>query len=402
MKPPVSTGFASPRTMSKRIVQFITLLGLAALAAGGARAQSPQCGGLWREIAAIERGAPNPARAAQHGQAATRIRMEMGQVIGALQVENCDSRNAMFNAPPSPQCSSLKVRYRQLGAQLTAAENAMREADGDPQIREARRRQLHAMLDGEGCNKPEQARGRGPIESLFSGSQRFDPRPPEARGLPGVIEILPDGTMPGAGIRADPMYDAPYQPRAQSERAVCVRSCDGYFFPLDISAFRARADGDELCGKLCPGTKTEVYFLPPGAAIEQAANTSGDSYTALPNASRYKQVYDAACACKPRTETWAGVLRGAEQTFERVQEAEAGDAAKQQKALPRPAAGSAKQPAATAAPDAPKLPANAKIVGAGEGETHETNGNGGTRRAVRNVAPEFAPPKAAQPGLRLQ
>ncbi len=371
---------------------------MAASAAGRAAAQPALCGALWREIASIERGGASPARAAQHGQQALRTRAEMGQLQGAMQAEGCEQRGAMFNAPPSPQCLGYRQRFRQLAGQLQAAEAAMREADGDPQILETRRRQLYAMLGQSGCQQPDQPRPRGPLEALFGGGQQ---PPMPGRSIPSIIEILPDGSMPGFGLRADPYgIDAPYQPRDASLRAVCVRSCDGYFFPLDISAFRAREDGETLCKSLCPGTKTSVYFMPRNGDIEQAVNADGENYTALPNAARYKQVYEPGCACKARTESWANALKGADQVFERLQEDSGAAAPPALSPQPRAAAKpGAKPPAATAAPLPAQLPADAKIVGAGEGAAQEATASDGSRRTIRNVAPELAPPKP--PGLRL-
>jgi len=44
----------------------------------------------------------------------------------------------------------------------------------------------------------------------------------------------------------------------EGRRLVCVRSCDGYFFP-------AQSGGEAGCAKACPGSVTRLYVLPAGS-----------------------------------------------------------------------------------------------------------------------------------------
>ena len=80
-------------------------------------------------------------------------------------------------------------------------------------------------------------------------------------------------------------------------RAVCVRLCDGFFFP---NAGRAdgNADSAASCASLCPGAPTEVFYQPSGSdAIDDATSASGKRYTALPVAFRYRTKLDNTCSC---------------------------------------------------------------------------------------------------------
>ena len=78
-----------------------------------------------------------------------------------------------------------------------------------------------------------------------------------------------------------------------TRRPVCVRLCDGYFFPVAEAA--ADASG---CANLCPDAATALYFLPPGSdRIEDAASSGGAPYSALPTALRYRTTRAKACAC---------------------------------------------------------------------------------------------------------
>ncbi len=75
--------------------------------------------------------------------------------------------------------------------------------------------------------------------------------------------------------------------------AVCVRLCDGFFFPSATSA-----GGDEACVAQCPDAPTARYTEPVGSdRIEDAVSTRGALYSALPVANRYRTTSDATCRC---------------------------------------------------------------------------------------------------------
>lgn len=95
--------------------------------------------------------------------------------------------------------------------------------------------------------------------------------------------------------------------------AVCVRTCDGFFFPVNYEGARGSDRYTEACQASCPGAETEVYFKPPSADMHSAANAKGRNYTQLPNAFKYRQGLDNTCTCKGTNETWAQALKGAEE-----------------------------------------------------------------------------------------
>ena len=75
--------------------------------------------------------------------------------------------------------------------------------------------------------------------------------------------------------------------------AVCVRLCDGFFFPSATSS-----GGDEACAAQCPDAPTARYTEPAGSdRIEDAVSTRGALYSALPVANRYQTTFDNTCTC---------------------------------------------------------------------------------------------------------
>ena len=100
--------------------------------------------------------------------------------------------------------------------------------------------------------------------------------------------------------------------RAGSQ-AVCVRSCDGSFFPVSYAASGGRLDGlEDMCRALCPNADVALYTYPASGEIEQAVSISGARYMDSPTALKYRQTYDPSCSCRRRGQSWADALAGAE------------------------------------------------------------------------------------------
>ena len=83
-------------------------------------------------------------------------------------------------------------------------------------------------------------------------------------------------------------------------RTVCVRLCDGYYFPVSFSTLPSHFPQDaEACSSKC-AAPTELYYHPnPGGNMEQAvALQSSEPYTKLKTAFRYRKEYVNGCSCK--------------------------------------------------------------------------------------------------------
>ncbi len=83
-------------------------------------------------------------------------------------------------------------------------------------------------------------------------------------------------------------------------RTLCVRLCDGYYFPVSFSTLPSHFPQDaEVCTAKC-AAPTELYYYPnPGGSVDQSvALTSQDPYTKLKSAFRYRKEYVNGCSCK--------------------------------------------------------------------------------------------------------
>jgi hypothetical protein len=101
-------------------------------------------------------------------------------------------------------------------------------------------------------------------------------------------------------------------PQGSGYRTVCVRVCDGYYYPISYSASPSKFPEDErACQASCPATEAQLFtYRNPGEDINQAVSQGGQLYTALPNAFKYRQAFDNACSCKRSGESWSQALKG--------------------------------------------------------------------------------------------
>jgi hypothetical protein len=209
----------------------------------------------------------------------------------------------------------------------------------------------------------------------------------------------------------DPLDPGESQPRQGGPYSVCVRTCDGYFFPLANSP-GGREGQDEMCQALCPGTETLAFGMSNGGDIQNAVSRStGTPYASLPNALKYTRSFDATCTCRAPGQSWAQALQDAESLIEQRK----GDIiVTEQRSLemsrPKPEAPARGKKGAANAPEAKPAPAapaptvlqaapgvgpqridSEKTVQQGDGLKRESKSVTGERRTVRIVAPNLAP-----------
>ncbi len=83
-------------------------------------------------------------------------------------------------------------------------------------------------------------------------------------------------------------------------QAMCVRTCDGYAFPVANGGDAAMTA--YLCKTACPDAETQVYMRHPGGDMSTAlaANKQRTPYAKLKAADLFKTASVSACTCRPR------------------------------------------------------------------------------------------------------
>jgi Protein of unknown function (DUF2865) len=325
---------------------------------GVAGAETSECQRYRAELASL-------GRAASAGPALQQQRHEIGRLSAYYQSIGCGGGQFLFFSPP-PECGAIAQRINTMQASF-ARMAASPEAYGS----ESRRRQLRAAVQAA-CNPEE------------------------------------------AAARRDDDDDRPR--RLGGGRLVCVRACDGSFFPLNNLPDNGRSGADEMCKALCPGAETAAYSMPSDADadIGQAVSLRGKRYTKLAAAFKFRTSFDPTCSCRKEGQSWAEALQKAERMIDRGRNDIVVTATKAEE-LSRPKLARKGKPGAKPA-DQPNpaqiaaagrdVDATGSIAAADQGPdvtaasseaTEKGDGEGGAKRAVRVVGPTFISlPQAAE------
>ena len=113
------------------------------------------------------------------------------------------------------------------------------------------------------------------------------PAPPPVYSPPSNAYADPFEGLRGLGER----LSEPAQSRGPFA-TYCVRLCDGRYFPL--SGKTAASSSANICGALCPASKTAIFS---GAGIDAAIATDGTRYSSLENAFVYRERNVDGCTC---------------------------------------------------------------------------------------------------------
>lgn len=82
-------------------------------------------------------------------------------------------------------------------------------------------------------------------------------------------------------------------------RSVCVRTCDGFFFPVSYQTYASRLAQDAtVCQSSCAAPAELYVYRNPGQEIDQAISLNGTAYADLPAAFKYRKAYVKGCSCK--------------------------------------------------------------------------------------------------------
>lgn len=94
------------------------------------------------------------------------------------------------------------------------------------------------------------------------------------------------------------------RPQVQHYRTLCVRLCDGYYWPMSFAASRQSFKRDaQRCESSCATPAKLFVYRNPGGSVEHMYDLQGQPYSRLPNAFRYRKEYLKDCRCRP--EPWS-------------------------------------------------------------------------------------------------
>lgn len=96
-----------------------------------------------------------------------------------------------------------------------------------------------------------------------------------------------------------PRYDDRPKRTAGTYRTLCVRLCDGFYFPISYSTSRARFAGDaKQCEQRCPARSRLFVHRNPGEDVDNMVDLDGRPYRSLPTALLHRTRYVPDCTCR--------------------------------------------------------------------------------------------------------
>jgi hypothetical protein len=137
-----------------------------------------------------------------------------------------------------------------------------------------------------------------PAGWLGAEAQYFRPGP-----FAGAFRHAPYGSpggvfsQPFSSYRADPTGPSV----TATYRTLCVRLCDGFYFPISFAVPESGLTRDaEQCRASC-GTEARLFYHPnPGGSVASMSDLAGRAYSALPTAFAYRKTLVAGCSCRPQ------------------------------------------------------------------------------------------------------
>uniref|UniRef100_UPI003BA99D90 DUF2865 domain-containing protein n=1 Tax=Stappia sp. TaxID=1870903 RepID=UPI003BA99D90 len=301
---PARTGAARLRALARTAVAGLLL----ALALPAAQADARSCAALSADLARVDANATSPAyrkwdSAARKQKAALSLAERDHRLLG------CPAAGG--------SCATLDAKIRKMRGNLAAIERQRkRHAKGNRSA--ARAASLRKAMARQGCNggagSTTQARrdttrgdgggllsflgltGRSSSEAITVSS---DPR----AGSGSSVRITHSGGG-RVGITHMPGNESPRGHGGITYRTMCVRMCDGFFFPVSFSVTDAGFGRDAaICQARCPGAETKLFVhRNPGETVENLVSLEGEPYTDLPNADRFRTTYVSGCGCRDTSE----------------------------------------------------------------------------------------------------
>jgi hypothetical protein len=189
-------------------------------------------------------------------------------------------------------CQKLNGAVRSMNSNLAKLKSQYARLSGGGAPKGDKRKALQARYRALGCDKPEgtfvaraEPQGRNGIAQILGGKKPA-PKANDAkrrRDTPKTLDI------PGLAYGGDTF------------RTLCVRTSDGYYFPISFSTTKENFKRDMVaCQSMCPGTEVKLFMhRVPEEESEDMKTEDGEPYKAMSYAFAYrKDGVSGFAACK--------------------------------------------------------------------------------------------------------
>lgn len=274
-----------------------------------AEARPAICGKLERQLSSTSKSSGGNAKFAKAAAAQAR---QLQIARGQARSYGCNGGLFAGNSNPGA-CTRINSTIRRMESNLSSLKS---KAGGGVPSQTGRLRIL-AALDANDCNKREdivktvslekkrvenKKSERGLLTILFGGNK-------VERRLPAAIEdgshriIKEKPSIQTVKVTNGRNGSQNFSVATGDYRTVCVRTCDGYYFPVSYNSAQSKFGLDtKLCQQMCPGTEVALYVhRVPDQESEDMVSLSGRPYAELATAFKYREVglgVTPGCSCR--------------------------------------------------------------------------------------------------------
>lgn len=254
-------------------------------------AASEICAELQTRLASVPVTADVQDRTQVYSSAISRQSLELRKARSDLRQLGCGGGSiTVYGSSGGGECAAIAASISEMERNLQILEKKRSEASFVAGDRAVRTRILSEM-SLNGCDTTASIEGaatddrdaRSPGADGWDGERR--------RNTPTTFSNAAGAVMPGAA------------PSGGALRTVCVRTCDGGFFPVSSAASPIDFRRDQrACAAMCPQTETELFYQPLESpdSRDMVSTVTGQPYSALPNAFAYQSrdlSMDSSCGC---------------------------------------------------------------------------------------------------------
>lgn len=282
-----------------RVFPRILLMSIAvALGSNWAEAASSVCNDLESRLVSVQRSAGSN-KAAAFGNAANQQRAEISSAEAQARGAGCYGGFLGLQRSPKPQCAGILKSIGSMKANLAKIESRRQSLSVDPATASRQKSDLLRQLGANNCGPQyasysDQGRPRNFLERLFT--------PTSPPNMEMMAPVSPRVRDTGNERQDSGGYDSGFG--SGRYRTLCVRTCDGYYFPISYATSRSGFAADEqACHQMCPGTEVSLYaHRNPGQDSSKALSTTDASrYADLPTAFSYRTSLNPSCTCGKST-----------------------------------------------------------------------------------------------------
>jgi hypothetical protein len=276
------------------MLQFlrIALPAVLALAVSSGAMASELCDRLNNELTALSETYSAPAQIRKYARAIAEQKLSIRELRYRMRETGCSGGSLfVIGGENADECTELEDKMARMETNL-AILNEKRIGLMSGQSDDFRRRRLIAAIDDNRCNEQPVLASTDPV----------------LNGADPIVTDMPDGYETIRVPESDEGYgdsqfvDLGGSATNGSYRTICVRTCDGAFFPISSQATSTSFRRDaQVCSMMCPGVDTELFYH----AIRQETDSmrsavTGRPYDELENAYRFRAQganKDKACGC---------------------------------------------------------------------------------------------------------